>query len=110
MNFFNSKTTISIVANSITHSRLRHSFILIPLVLACFALSPRVQAVVPAPDGGYPGNNTAEGDNALFNLVVSNISDNVNNTAVGYNALVGITFLGVGSYNTATGAFALYNN
>ena len=80
------------------------------LVLACFALSPRVQAVVPAPDGGYPGNNTAEGDNALFNLVVSNISDNVNNTAVGYNALVGITFLGVGSYNTATGAFALYNN
>lgn len=28
---------------------------LIPLVLVCFALLPRAQAVVPAPDGGYPG-------------------------------------------------------
>jgi hypothetical protein len=34
-------------------------------VLACFALPPRVQAVVPAPDGGYPGGNTAEGQAAI---------------------------------------------
>jgi len=38
------------------------------LALACFALSPGAQAVSPAPDGGYPGGNTAEGENALFSL------------------------------------------
>ena len=30
-------------------------------VLVCLTLSPRVQAVVPPPDGGYPGFTTAEG-------------------------------------------------
>jgi hypothetical protein len=35
----------------------------------CFVLAaPKVQAVLPQPDGGYPGGNTAEGQNALFNL------------------------------------------
>ena len=28
----------------------------------------RVQAVVPLPDGGYPGGNTAEGTKALLSL------------------------------------------
>jgi hypothetical protein len=32
----------------------------IAFVLAWFALSPATQAVVPPPDGGYPGFNTAE--------------------------------------------------
>jgi hypothetical protein len=31
------------------------------LALGFLALSPIAQAVVPAPDGGYPGGNTAEG-------------------------------------------------
>src|SRR5204862_5053983 len=44
-------------------------FLLIPLVLAWFALSPAARAVTPAPDGGYAGSNTAEGDNALFSLI-----------------------------------------
>jgi hypothetical protein len=30
-------------------------------VLVILALSPIAQAVTPAPDGGYPGGNTAEG-------------------------------------------------
>ena len=30
--------------------------------LACFALLPGAQAVSPPPDGGYPGFNTAEGN------------------------------------------------
>jgi len=77
------------------------------LALACFTLSPTLRAVSPPPDEGYPRNNTAEGDNALFNLVNSNVSNNVNNTAVGYNALVGISVLRVGNYNTATRVFAL---
>ena len=37
-------------------------------VLACFELLPKAEAVVPAPDGGYPGGNTAEGQDALFSL------------------------------------------
>ena len=39
-------------------------------VFACFALLPTLQAVNPAPDGGYPGGNTAEGQNTLFSLSV----------------------------------------
>ena len=43
-------------------------FLLIPLILVCFAFAPQTRAVSPAPDGGYPGFNTAEGDQALFLL------------------------------------------
>lgn len=38
----------------------------------------RGMAVVPAPDGGYPGFNTAEGQSALLNL-----TGGVGNTAIG---------------------------
>jgi hypothetical protein len=38
------------------------------LAVGYFALAPNAQAVVPAPDGGYPGFNTAEGQNALKSL------------------------------------------
>ena len=41
--------------------------ILISLVVG-FALLQPARAVVPLPDGGYPGGNTAEGQNALFSL------------------------------------------
>ncbi len=50
--------------------------------LAFFALSPAALAVTPAPDGGYPNANTAEGDDALFNLTTGD-----DNTASGYQAL-----------------------
>ena len=33
--------------------------------LMCVVLLPGARAVSPAPDGGYPGGNTAEGQNAL---------------------------------------------
>ena len=36
----------------------RSALLLVALVLACFAISPMAQAVVPAPDGGYPGVET----------------------------------------------------
>jgi uncharacterized coiled-coil protein SlyX len=68
-------------------------------VLACFGLVPKAQAVVPPPDGGYPGFNTAEGQNALFSLTTG-----VGNTAVGWFSLQGVS---EGSFNTATGAGAL---
>ena len=70
--------------------------------LACFALLQNAQAVVPPPDGGYAGENTAEGTNALFSLTTG-----IFNTALGFEALYSNT---TGSYNTATGVNALRNN
>jgi hypothetical protein len=35
------------------------------ITLTCFALLPAAQALTPAPDGGYPNHNTAEGKDAL---------------------------------------------
>src|SRR6266581_4251163 len=63
-------------------SRLRFFLIPVALVLACFTLSPAARAVIPAPDGGYFNNNTAEGEDALFNLTTGG-----GNTATGVNAL-----------------------
>src|SRR6516164_231559 len=74
------------------------------LALACFALSPSAQAVVPAPDGGYPNNNTAEGSGALFSLTTG-----TDNTAIGFAALYSNTG-GNGWGNTAVGSQALFNN
>ena len=81
---------------SIGRSPLRLAFLAI--LIACFALSPRAQAVVPAPDGGYPGGNTAEGNKALFSLTTG-----VWNTALGFQALYHDT---TGNYNTARGSDA----
>lgn len=74
------------------------------LILLLIVLLPKAQAVSPAPDGGYPGFNTAEGDNALLNL---NTSSGLFNTAVGFSTLGNnIT----GGFNTAVGAGTLYLN
>ena len=96
--------TTLILRNPIGRSPLRPGFLLIPLVLACFALSPAPKAfgVTPAPDGGYPGENTAEGDKALFSLP----GTSTDNTAIGYQALYNET---TGSTNTAVGANALFS-
>jgi hypothetical protein len=42
---------------SIGRSPSQRGFFLIPLALACFALSPTAQGATPAPDGGYPSNS-----------------------------------------------------
>ena len=75
--------------------------LLVPLLLTCFGLLSPMQAVVPAPDGGYPGLNTAEGTNALFSL-----SSGQRNTALGAQALYHDT---TGGSNTAVGNNALFN-
>ena len=78
------------------------SLVLIPL-LTWFASLPPAEAVDPPPVGGYPGANTAVGQNALFKNTHSGLA----NTAVGFNALY---FNETGSYNTSTGHRALINN
>jgi trimeric autotransporter adhesin len=95
------KQTVMKTKNSALASRMRRAFVLMSILLASFALSPGVQAVSPPPDGGYGGNNTAEGTDALFNLTTG-----VWNSAVGYRTLFKNT---TGSRNTAVGFEALYN-
>jgi uncharacterized coiled-coil protein SlyX len=68
--------------------------------LGFLALAPQAQAISPSPDGGYPGANTAEGQNALFSL-----TSGVYNTAVGWLSL---TSNATGNANTAVGAGALF--
>jgi hypothetical protein len=84
---------------SIDRLSLLPAFVIVSLVLACFALSPSARAVSPAPDGGYPNRNTAEGDEALLDL-----TSGTDNTAVGSGALLSNTS---GNRNTATGSSAL---
>jgi hypothetical protein len=92
--------------------------LLVTIAFACFALLPTAQAVVPPPDGGYPGANTAEGQHALFSLTTGEY-----NTALGWYSLFTITdgffntgvgaktlFANTGDNNTATGAGALLSN
>jgi hypothetical protein len=68
--------------------------------LGCFVLGPLAQAQLsPPPDGGYPNQNTAEGDFALRAGTAG-----INNSAFGFAALANNT----GSYNTGIGAAALY--
>jgi hypothetical protein len=76
--------------------------LLITLALLCFGLLPIVQAVVPAPDGGYPNFTTAEGQNALFSLTTG-----AANTAVGWRSLFSNS---TGQFNTAIGTAALLLN
>jgi trimeric autotransporter adhesin len=114
-------------------TNLRKRLFLIPL-LAC-SLLISAQAVSPPPDGGYPGGNTAEGQNALLSLTTGTYNTGVgffslsvtttgkfntalgagtllantgdNNTATGAGTLLSNT---TGSFNTANGAFALFTN
>jgi hypothetical protein len=96
----------------------------ISIVIVCFGLLPKLQAVVPSPDGGYPAGNTAEGQDALLSLTTGGFntaigflslrSNTINsfNTAIGAGALLANIGAGdvEGSQNTATGAGALLSN
>ena len=74
------------------------------VVIVCLVSVQNAQAVSPPPDGGYPGQNTAEGQNALLDL---NVNNGTNNTAVGWLALRTNVD---GDFNTAIGSAALATN
>jgi hypothetical protein len=75
------------------------SFLIVLILALAGVIAPVAQAVNPAPDGGYPGGNTAEGQKALSSLTTGGF-----NAAVGYFSLFANT---TGSFNTAVGAGAL---
>ena len=81
---------------------MKQNIIQISILIVCLGLLPKAHAVMPAPDGGYPGGNTAEGQNALLSLTTGGF-----NTAVGFLSLSGNT---TGSFNTGVGAGALLAN
>ena len=81
---------------------LWRGFLLIPLILVCFAFAPQTRALVPPPDGCYPGFPTAEGCQAL-----QFVTTGVGNTALGWRALFSAAD---SSFNTGVGAGALVLN
>jgi uncharacterized coiled-coil protein SlyX len=85
------------------------------LILVVVASITTTLAVSPPPDGGYPNQNTAEGEDALFSLTTGaantalgyhalhDITDSSQNTAIGSNALA----VSTAGPNTAVGAYSL---
>ena len=82
----------------------RISILIVAAVFAWFGLcsASNTFGVVPAPDGGYSGGNTAEGENALLSL-----TNGLYNTGTGLFSLLSVTS---GSLNTADGAGTLLSN
>jgi len=97
------KIITSLISSSLTGRFLQSKLIFVVLAVPCLTVLPKSKAVIPAPDGGYRGFNTAEGTNALKNLTTG-----AGNTAVGWYSLFTNTR---GSFNTALGAGTLlFNN
>src|SRR5262245_65946918 len=96
------KTTTLTISDFINNFLLRCTAILNLFALMCVSTLPDAQAVSPAPDGGYPGGNTAEGQSALLGLSTGTFS-----TAIGVFSLQSLT---EGKFNTGVGAGTLLSN
>src|SRR5438132_839246 len=77
-------TTTPHLRKSISRSPLRLGFLLIPFVLACFALSPQARAVCQ--DACLTNFNTVQGDDALLSNTTGS-----NNIALGDSAGINLT-------------------
>jgi hypothetical protein len=99
------KTLVSCGRDPARSLPLRRGFLLIPLILVCFALSPQTQALPhpETPDPGAVGGalSTADGENALVN------NSGTGNSAFGWFSLVSNTSA---SFNTGCGAGTLVLN
>ncbi len=88
------------------------------LAVGLLAICQMAQAVSPAPDGGYLGGNTAEGQNALLSLTSGTYNTAIgwfsltSNTESGFNTAIGAgtLFANTADQNTAAGAGALLSN
>jgi len=91
----------------------------VSLLIACFGLLPRAQAVGPDTDGTIPGSNNGEGIGVLVSRTtgiwntgtgfeaLSQLTAGNQNTATGLRALFSDTN---GGFNTATGVYSLFSN
>jgi hypothetical protein len=94
------------------------SSFLIVIVIVYFCTLPKALPVNPPPDGGYPGGNTAEGQNALLSITTGTYNTGIglfsleSNATGKFNTAVGAATLLVNTadQNTATGAGALLSN
>src|SRR5205814_7927159 len=93
------KTTTLQFKHSMNCSPLR-VLLLIPLLLACFALAPQARATCQ--DACLTNDNTVQGNDALISLTTG-----TDNTGLGFQALFNNT---TGIENTATGSNVLYSN
>jgi len=93
------KKLVSCGRDSARSLPLWRGFLLIPLILVCFAFAQQTQAISPTPDGCYPSFNTAEGCQTLQFAPFG-----IGNTALGWRSLFAPND---GSFNTGTGAGAL---
>src|SRR6266542_3927493 len=97
---FMKTTTLS--TNSRHRPLGRSGLLSISLLIGCFGLLPRAQAVGPDTDGNIPGSNNGEGIGVLVSR-----TGGVWNTGTGFEALNHLT---AGNQNTATGLRALNND
>jgi hypothetical protein len=112
------KTKTSATKHSMNRSHCQLALLLIPLALACFALSPTARAVCQQGCFSLENTNTALGEDALVNVGFGNSNtavgkialqfntDGHRNTAVGFGALQ----FNQASENTAIGYGGLANN
>ena len=63
-----SKATIPFTTRSFNPSVATRGCRIFVVLLVCCCVLPTAQAVNPPPVGGYPGANTAKGQNALLSL------------------------------------------
>jgi hypothetical protein len=104
---------------SIGRSNSRCGFFILVIALCWFALSPALKAGCPNPPGVCFGQNTAVGEDALFNVTTGvwnvgvgvkalfNTTEGNQNTGIGYQTLFNNTS---GDHHTGIGSQALFNN
>jgi hypothetical protein len=105
--------------NSLIQLKKTTPLFLIALVLGCFALLPRAQAVGPDTEGTILGSNNGEGIGVLVSRTtgvwntgtgreaLNHLTSGNQNTATGLRALFSDTN---GGFNTATGVYSLFTN
>jgi hypothetical protein len=97
------KTLVSCGRDPARSLPFRRGFLLIPLVLVCFALSPQTQAATDTPDpGAVPFTNTADGQGAGVGITTG-----IYNCAFG---IFSLTSNGASNFNTGLGAGTLLLN